>query len=68
MSCTTQWYNILQCISTKGAENNKMYRRGKQDASEALDKKTQERLSVPANFYSYHKDSSGDPLCRSVEF
>lgn len=67
MSCTTQWYNILQYISTKGAENNKMYGRGKQDASEALDKKTQERLSVPANFYSTYKDSSGNPLCRGME-
>lgn len=45
-----------------------MYRRGKQDASEALDKKTQERLSVPANFYSTYKDSSGNPLCRGMEF
>lgn len=42
--------------------------RGKQDASEALDKKAQERLPVSAGLCGAHKDSSGDPLYRGVEF
>lgn len=41
--------------------------RGKQDASEALDKKTQERLFVPAGLCGAHKDIAGFMLFFCME-